>query len=88
MAELSFPTIRPESLQLVPTQPFAYVDERPFSWAMEPMPIEFALGGRETGGSHCPVCEWPYPRYRVDEYGALIEHPGRHYPCRFPVTWS
>lgn len=87
MSEFRLPTIRPEDLQPAPALPFAYADERPFSWFLGPIPIEFALGGRETGGAACPVCERPYPRYRVDERGALIEHPGRRYPCRWPVTW-
>lgn len=58
-----------------------------FSWLLGPPPIEFALGERTGNGrSRCPVCAAVHAGYRVDERGALIEHAGRRFPCRWEVA--
>jgi hypothetical protein len=52
-----------------------------------PLTPEWLLG-RASGGGDCPVCGEVIASWARDERGALIDHAGRVYPCRFRARWE
>lgn len=42
-----------------------------------------AFLGSDSGGGRCPVCDRPIGSWTMDARGALIDHVGRAFLCRF-----